>query len=193
MKKFLPFIFLIAFASTLHAAYLHWQVAPGFNNNNIEIGGENEYYLEGREITKAHVMVSNDGGVTYEANGNNFYIDDPTEYYDYAEVGYAEFSPETDVSQNFCVNLGDILDGSQYMFYIEIIGYDARLGEVVIGRGEEFTYAQLVAENWIDPTELLPSTTAWTGGTYVVPEPTSALLLILGFGALGLKRRNERV
>ena len=57
-----------------------------------------------------------------------------------------------------------------------------------------------VAESWIGYSEALASIesgntwhsiTAWAPTSYVIPEPNSAMLLLLGCAALGLRRRRQ--
>ena len=39
----------------------------------------------------------------------------------------------------------------------------------------------------------VPTAAIWHGGTYSVPEPTSAMLMLFGAAFLGLKRKNRRI
>lgn len=200
MLKHFAFSLVLFVCFSANATYLQWQVAPGYDNNGLTV--ENgKYYIEGREITKARVMMSSDGGESYSGLDNGFGGESIGEYAlaswtdDWGEK-QSDFASD-DASNGLYAQFDDVIDDpSKYLFYIELVGYDTRWSsqdDVVLGVSETSTYADLLTAGWIDPTTMLPSHTAWTGGTYVVPEPTSALLLILGFGALGLKRRNERV
>lgn len=75
-------------------------------------------------------------------------------------------------------------DSSYNSFYIEL--FNAENESVAVSKG--MSYSDLAAMGAITTT-LVTIPTAWTGGSYAAPEPTSGLLMLLGVAALGLKRR----
>lgn len=102
-------------------------------------------------------------------------------------------------------NIGTVtssqLTGTEGSYYIELYSYNNGSYDVV-AKGEAFTYADL-ASNMSDSLTVIPN--AWTGGTFYaplspmpvpgggpgepVPEPTSAMMILLGLAGLALKRK----
>lgn len=77
--------------------------------------------------------------------------------------------------------------GKSGSFYVELFNYtDGVANSVAVG--STMSYSELAAMGAISDT-LLEIPTAWTGGPYSVPEPTSAVLMLLGLAGLALKRR----
>lgn len=92
------------------------------------------------------------------------------------------------------IDLNSISDLSTYSFYIEMYKYDAEGGYYVgVAKSEAETYDSLVAQGYIingtmgdDPTG---NYAVWQGSGYSIPEPTSAMLLMIGLSLVGLKRK----
>lgn len=83
------------------------------------------------------------------------------------------------------------MDGEKYAYYIEIVANSAQPYSLV-AVSQQMTYAELVSANAVyENSELkTPSLAAWTGSSFsAAPEPTSGLLLMIGVGLLGLKRK----
>lgn len=188
MKRVFLGLAVVALAMTSHASYLYWQVNSSdstFNGNTITgyrvvASGANSAALDTyaynptastyQKVSTATTVngseyVSNQGGEVARATAQSPYL-------------------------KLAANLNGLEDG--YSYYIEIIGHDTSKygdGTGVLGISEVMTYAQ--ANSHI--TETLQSIssvpTAWTGGTYAAPEPTSGLLLLVGASLLALKRR----
>lgn len=118
----------------------------------------------------ATLWASSDNGQHYEAIQQGGY----TAYFD------ATTANDTDV-------------GGYQSFYIELVNYTDSTYSVV-GRSEAATYASLVSEGAIHSNLAtdVSKMVAWVGSNYqAVPEPTSGLLMLMGFAMLGLKRKKE--
>ena len=173
MKK-LFFAFLVgAAAVSSQAAYLYWQVDSGSTGdfsgdyNAARVGYYDISDVGGYADTAAMEAA---GKVTYDTNG---YATPDGSMTSRAEFDVSAFSSNP----------------SGYAFFIELVNYsDGNMTHVAYS--ESMSYAQLVEHSYIDTglTPMLP--VAWHGSNYnAVPEPTSALMLVLGFAFLGLKRR----
>ena len=87
-------------------------------------------------------------------------------------------------------------DSSAYTYYIELGNYDGSTFTAV-ARSEEKSYSELASNYIITDAQLnalnaqaLQSMAAWNGGQFTaVPEPTGAMLMLLGFATLSLRRR----
>ena len=85
---------------------------------------------------------------------------------------------------------------ASYRFLIEIGLYDENDDWLVLAIAENSaTYQQLVERGHVSNSTLnAPEHGEWTGGVgYVVPEPSSGLLLLVGAGLLSLRRRRWAV
>lgn len=83
----------------------------------------------------------------------------------------------------------EVADLNTSNFYIELYNYDSSKNEwESVGVTQYASYTSLAASGALT-SSLVSVPTAWTGGTMMVPEPTSGLLMLLGVAALGLKRR----
>lgn len=91
-------------------------------------------------------------------------------------------------------SVADISDYTTgYNFYIEVYNYSTGPTAGTI-QGDTFTYDQLTQAGVIldDWTAMTSVASAWNGSKAVAtPEPTSGLLMLMGFAMLGLKRKKE--
>lgn len=172
----------VALAATMsQASYLYWQV----DMNEVTKEGSFGVDLD-QAYTFSVRQVGEDSALAVYAYNPNTKT--------YAEVGNSAAVPSgTASTAHLFAYLGDVAEENQnaYSYYIEITGYrTGSNGEVAWqGVSETQTYAQLSAHivDNLSAMESLP--TAWTGGTYAAPEPTSGLLLLVGASLLALKRR----
>lgn len=164
MNKFLILtsVMLMAFAS--QASYLYWQVS-------------------GSDISD----------ITHSS--------DPTMHVNYATLWAVNGTDKVDVGwSNISLSSGEMMHiqasdldtnfGDGYSYYVELSNYNGVNWDnrTVLAEGTKTSYSDLVTAGFIQ-TQLISIPTAWTGGTYSVPEPTSGMMILLGLAALALKRR----
>ena len=150
------------------AAYLYWQVDT--TDTSIVFESARVAYDNGSGTSGYLALADLDTGETKA----DYYVSD-------AGVGAA-------------INLRQLENASSYSYYIELVNWnDASQSYDVVGRSTTAsTYASLVGSNFIDTGDnILPiqSVTVWHGGTYSVPEPTSAIMVMMWLGLLALKRK----
>ena len=170
MKKLLVMVLSVASAAVAQASYLYWQTGTEETFNGHQIYGYQIKVTDGNTTKTLTPTYPDDAPVVALEKG-----------------GYASDS-------EYKINLGDAYDSDAYSFYVEVLGYDSAIfgdGVVdVIGATEKpLNYSQMVSNNYIVPSGLTKIPTMWTGGPVSAPEPTSAVLMLLGLAGLALKRR----
>lgn len=170
MNKYIALVAAVLLGGASQAAYLYWQVD---NTDASDIA-----------FSYARVVAEAEGSSTSQV----MYI---TDGQGETKDGYAMVAKGTRAA----INLDQLTNPSSYSFYIELINYNsATMQYDVVGTSKlnAESYANLVESNFIDigTTMQLPTATKiWHGGTYSVPEPTSAMLVMFGMGLLALKRK----
>ena len=175
MKKILFVAMMLAAADAAVAdyAYLYWEVNP-------PTGGD-PWLTEGREFDYAYLRAVDQGGNV---------IGDPIRNYDsngQPVGGIADvWTDPNPALRTDAPVFGDIsaYASSLYGFVVE-----AYLGGDILWTSGAKWYDNLVAGNHIwrgDPSAMSGDLAV---ATYMVPEPSSALLLLLGLASLALKRK----
>ena len=192
MKKILFMMAVIASAASVHASYLYWQ-----------IDGD-EPVLDGKDYSGVRIFASNNNGDT-KTYLNLGYADFDSD--SFQSLGYAVSAP---VGGALVAYVDTSTITSDYSFYIELINGDGAVAywndkttsayQDASGHAGDFagqlygndtTYANLANKGFIG-NDLSPvSMAVWHGGgSYSpVPEPTSAMLVLIGLAGLALKRR----
>ena len=167
MKKFIFSLVVLCLACVAQSETLRWQVTTGMF--------ETEKYLS-----------TLDKDVTYYTQIRYGTGEDPLLYNvvegddAFGAVGDKIYSVDLSV-------VGD--DPASMSYYIEILKYANNEFEGV-ARTAFTAYSDLSTAGYIGEPLNPMAMSAWTGaGTYTVPEPTSALMMMLGVAFLGLKRR----
>lgn len=170
MKKIVIMLFVAGCAAVSQAAYLYWQVSSGSEAFTIT------------EPTKVNAAALVYGTVDQSGNFTKVGSDG---YYGVATTIDGVGSMASSASLNVSA-----AEFASYTYYIELYNYiDAdHIDSVGVSQWE--TYTSLSNKGFIDTglTPVIP--VAWTGGSYAAPEPTSAVLMLIGLAGLALKRRN---
>ena len=176
MKNFLIAGLVMLAATAAQASYLYWQVNASDLNDAIA-----EYNTK----FKPETMLTQDnisGARLVQVSGAGEEVIGGISTDDFGKAQPSDALP-IDVT-----TVGD-----NYSYYIEIISKEPGLPYEQVAKSTMKTYTELVTANpnVIYTSELdVPKLAAWTGGTYTAaPEPTSGLLVLIGVGLLGLKRK----
>lgn len=171
MKAIKLFVTFVAISLTYLASaeYLYWQIGDSSKggSNTIEF---NYALLYADNGTEKIILPTNVEG------GGMFGKDDLT---------LTTAMPEpamTDIGFGF----------ENYSFYVELVTWnDATQTETVVGVSEAMTYSDLASRGHITETDMgitMLELTPWMPATHV-PEPSSAMLLLLGAAFILLKRQ----
>lgn len=173
MKKIFAFLAFGALCMSANAAYLYWQVDQRDYDNIANYSDVNAAAL----IAK---------------NGSNIYA-----------ISYAADGVNNIGQTQGPVNISDYSSG--YSFYVELYNYNNG-SYSVLGQSETWSYNQLQNANFLyDEPLSVSQVSVWHGvavnhesgggggtgggGGYNAPEPTSAMLLLIGLAGLSLKRK----
>lgn len=169
MKRVLFAVAMACAMISAQASYLNWQV--------------DDTEFNGREVVGANLYAF-DSSISFDDIRNG--TKSATSIDGTDQIGVTNFA-----------DLSQLTDPSSYSFYIELIGYESAqhtspADSIVIGTsGKAMTYEQLSGAGYIGTSMDVPSIAPWVGDGYVVPEPTSGLLMMMGLALLSLKRRKE--
>lgn len=177
MKKAFLFALLCLAGYAGQAAYLYWQVDDTTYS---------EGFIAAKVLSTTQPDVKGPNGRI--SSGSDLSIVDPMS--GVTIPGAVMMEPSR--TEVYAIDVSSFASGG-YSFYIELINYDSSGKLTSIAQSGPMTYQALVDQHYIieDTGISIPTaSTAWHGSAYAPgPEPTSALMMLLGVAFLGLKRR----
>lgn len=171
MKNVLMLVFACLAVCSARASYLYWEVNPADSGLSAVVDWASE---SGVNWNYAAV---------FAVSGKNTVTID--------EVDLLNAGSSTGVQQ---VDLSDFDDLTGYSFYLEVGNYDDDT-YTLLGTSQKSSYATLSSGKYIGAGTMseVPDAQVWHGGTFTAaPEPTGALLMLIGVGVLGLRRRERK-
>ncbi len=103
--------------------------------------------------------------------------------------GYDSVKPESTTTRDILTELGET-NWAAYSFYIELVQWDDSIGvEIRKGVSEVASYNDLMANHHVLGSDLTIPENLVVWAPRTTPEPTSAILLLVGCAALALRRR----
>ena len=175
----------ILLACTVHAedyAVLWWQVGDFTDPDSLE-NVEVERVDGGGKTTAADLGVGY-ARIREVTSGDYLYM---------LRQETGDFVLESiNVPMTWVADVSKFASGSpEAAFVIELGNYDSGNNWSTLALSETATYADLVANNHIETASgYIPNPVAiWIPTSYVVPEPTSGLLVLIGTALLALRRR----
>ena len=167
MKKVIFGLFVAVAALSVHAEYLYWSVT---GTSGYQQGGD---YVSPGNWDYARLMWKDNNG----------------------SAGEVTALRAADAATGYNSNLSSVANYDQASYYIELYNYDSAYKVQWTSESSAMTYEQLSGLHAINLNTALNgiANAAMFTGTRVVgtPEPTSGLLLLMGFAMLGLKRKKE--
>jgi Na+-transporting NADH:ubiquinone oxidoreductase subunit NqrB len=169
MNKILLALSVLLAATMANASYLYWQV-------------DSSDYTD--DVTGANVWYSTDGGAT-KTKLTTYGLDEDT-----GNI-VAIANPEPDVL--YAIDMSDSTWNESYSYYIEVANSTGSVySDGITGSDLWQSYAAAGGNATSDLGGVATANVVtWHGGTTVVPEPTSAILMLFGAAFLGLKRKNR--
>jgi len=179
MKKFLAAVPAMLIAVSAQASYLWWEVNS--NDPDTDMSAVSDWIGDGANPwTVAQVWAVSD-----------------TDASDKSMVGSAEAANQNNpiVSWGGQINLSSF-DGYKngYSYYIELVNTSGG-GSSVVGYSTPKTAYVDLAGSITETLDDVPKVSVWHGGSSykAAPEPTSAMLMLLGVAGLALRRKQRKL
>jgi len=177
MKK-LIFVFALVVSVSANASYLYWQVE---STQLAAVEAYAETMKENWDIAKYHL---------YDTSGTEVQLTDGNtaiNSYD-TEEGYKGGTAAVPVDLGSLTAEG--MDG--YSYYIELVNSSS---EHLLGYQQGTYTAQALSDYVVSgDMDAVASAPVWHGASsYSAPEPTSAMLMLLGVAGLALRRKQRKI
>ena len=161
-----------AFAASADDSYLYWMM-------NTDDGTAAKFEYDAVQVRAYETAAGVDSGnylTLYYGNGN--------------EAGTSLDAGVATMGLPFYASLASAM-GSSFSYVVELFHDGAK-----VGQSESIFFNDAMAENYVafaTSAGNLPAMGTWmAGGFSAVPEPNSALMLLLGCAVLALRRKSQR-
>lgn len=199
MNKFFLALAVGAFGASAQAAYLYWQVKPELQAENTGRPINAEYARvvavngsETKYFTSIGALTDGSGG----AEAGIYWFESADGWVGTADMEQYVAGSENEGAQ-YVIDVDALGVDAAYSFYLEFARWDEVSGSLMntgfsntnFQDAGPTSYTDLVNAHYIDDQLSVTPSNYWHGEGYVSPEPTSGLLVLIGLGLLGLKRR----
>ena len=93
----------------------------------------------------------------------------------------------TPAQANYGALYAQLASGTSYSTFVIELWNDSSF----VAQSETLSYSDALANYYIATANSIHLSTAWAATSFAIPEPNSAMLLLLGCAALGLRRRRR--
>lgn len=177
MKRILIAGLVMLAAGVAQAEYLYWQVSKSDDSLVAAVSEYNDKWKVAPTI-----------GVT-DLSSIRFVAEDASTHEATTLLTTSRFD------QDIAIDITQYT-GNNYFYYVEVLSDASGIPYEKVARTSQtqtpMTYQEAVSKGYVyEGSDLsVPSLNVWTGGSFsAAPEPTSGLLLLIGVGLLGLKRK----
>lgn len=182
---------MVSCASDCTESVLLWMVYDNYDDPQIPDSGPTDFkFIDELESRPDGYKVN---GARLRVNGTDTYL---SIYANGAEIPYADdlLPIVPDPQEGYFIQAGPVYSyfggygSAEYSFLVEL-GHWEGDEWLVMAASQVETYGDLVAGGWTtDNLQNYPRHGPWTPG-FAVPEPSSGILMAIGFSLLSLRRR----
>jgi len=187
MKNILTVFAVFALTATANASYLYWTVQDSYTMENT--GAKYTYNPD-------KVGSASEGNFAY---GTIHVVDNNVD----TAITSGVLGPDgTAITGNTTPGMY-VIDISSYgesaAYYVEVIAYNSSWEASQVGTTGTLTYNDLVSSGAVTTSESLVPVdpvavrNTWHGAGANAPEPTSAMLMLLGVAGLALRRKQRKI
>lgn len=175
MKRILIAGLVMLAAGVAQAEYLYWQVSKSDDSLATAVAEYNDKWKTQIDVT--------------DLSSIRFVAEDASTHAATTLLTTSRFD------QDIAIDITQYT-GNNYFYYVEVLSDVSGIPYEKVARTSQtqtsMTYQEAVSKGYVyEGSDLsVPSLNVWTGGSFsAAPEPTSGLLLMIGVGLLGLKRK----
>ena len=170
--RFFAFVLLFCIGFVANAEYLYWQL----DDFALKSGSTDVYVKDGFEFSFARLVA---------------FSSDSAQVMNLHPTIYPQWDPSSEDPAYAVADLSTLTSVENYSFYIELVLWDGS-SDSVTAISDIQTYTSLNNSGYISADIVATPSNLWHGTSYMVPEPSGGLLVLIGTGLLALRRRKSK-